>query len=278
MGRSVGKAARVEVEVWSATGVRVERYAYSPGHDPGIAAHAHEEVQLCYSACSGGTIRIGRRWQVAQPGHLYCFPPRAEHTCARETVVERDSTYEVVYLRPPDADWGLGGRPSTAAFDGSSIGGWLSGAVTAPAVMGNLQRLMAAVRRRRIDSALVDDAAFALLSGLRPGAGAGRVNAPLAERVRQVLHAAPSCPTLADLARTTGEPAAAVRAAFRLAFGMPPARYHLLRRLQQARGQLLAGLAADAVARRCGFVDQAHLSRRMKRYFGHAPGGLHAGS
>lgn len=94
----------------------------------------------------------------------------------------------------------------------------------------------------------------------------------LARRVRDALMAdMQRCPTLTELARVTNTTPHRVRAAFKTAFGAPPARYHLMRRLQDARNLLQAGITPDAAAARLGFVDQAHLTNRMRRYFGHTP-------
>jgi transcriptional regulator GlxA family with amidase domain len=51
----------------------------------------------------------------------------------------------------------------------------------------------------------------------------------------------------------------------------------MLQRLAAARGLLIAGKPLASVASATGFVDQAHLTNRMRRYFGHAPGAVRHG-
>jgi AraC-like DNA-binding protein len=59
---------------------------------------------------------------------------------------------------------------------------------------------------------------------------------------------------------------------FRRAFGVSPYRFHLMRRLEQARGRLTAGSRLTDVALECGFSDQAHLTRHFRGAYGMSPG------
>jgi AraC-like DNA-binding protein len=56
------------------------------------------------------------------------------------------------------------------------------------------------------------------------------------------------------------------------AFGITPHAYVVGRRLDAARGRILAGQPLADVATEVGFFDQAHLSRRFKRFLGTTPG------
>jgi len=60
--------------------------------------------------------------------------------------------------------------------------------------------------------------------------------------------------------------------AFTSAFGLPPHRYLLSRRIERARRLLLAGRRPAEVAAMAGFHDQAHLHRHFKRHLGVTPG------
>lgn len=55
-------------------------------------------------------------------------------------------------------------------------------------------------------------------------------------------------------------------------FGLPPHRYLTGRRLDRARGLLLAGQPAAEVATAVGFHDQSHLTRQFRRLLGVPPG------
>ncbi len=55
-------------------------------------------------------------------------------------------------------------------------------------------------------------------------------------------------------------------------FGLPPHRYLISRRIDEARRQLLGGAAPADVAIQVGFHDQAHLGRHFKNHVGITPG------
>jgi AraC-like DNA-binding protein len=59
--------------------------------------------------------------------------------------------------------------------------------------------------------------------------------------------------------------------AFRREYGMPPHRYVLGRRLDDARRLLLSGWPAADVATATGFYDQAHFTRHFRRLLGTSP-------
>nr|WP_243851312.1 helix-turn-helix transcriptional regulator [Modestobacter marinus] len=64
---------------------------------------------------------------------------------------------------------------------------------------------------------------------------------------------------------------------FRLATGASPHQYVLSRRLARARQLLTAtDLPIAVVAARCGFADQSHLTRHVRRALGTTPAALRA--
>ena len=64
--------------------------------------------------------------------------------------------------------------------------------------------------------------------------------------------------------------------AFTAAFGLPPHRYLLSRRIELARRLLLTGHRPADAAAEAGFHDQAHLHRHFKRHVGVTPGAYRA--
>jgi AraC-like DNA-binding protein len=76
---------------------------------------------------------------------------------------------------------------------------------------------------------------------------------------------------LAEAARLLhADPTHLVRA-FTRRFAIPPHRYLTGRRVELARGLLLAGRAPAAVATAAGFYDQSHLTRHFRRMLGVSP-------
>jgi len=102
---------------------------------------------------------------------------------------------------------------------------------------------------------------------------AGTPDRLAAESLRDYLDARLFEPlTLAEAANRMGWSAAHLARAFTAAFGIPPHRYVLGRRLDAARDRILAGQPLSDVAAELGFFDQAHLTRRFRRFLGVTPG------
>ncbi|MFF6772001.1 helix-turn-helix domain-containing protein [Streptomyces sp. NPDC012637] len=80
---------------------------------------------------------------------------------------------------------------------------------------------------------------------------------------------------LDDLARVAGVSPSHLTRVFRASTGQSPHQYVLGQRLEQARRALLTTDTAIAdVADACGFADQSHLTRTMRRHLGLTPGAL----
>lgn len=110
------------------------------------------------------------------------------------------------------------------------------------------------------------------LGDASPERGAERP-ADLAERFRAFLDAHLFEPiTLTAAAEGVGAGTTLVARAFSDAFGIPPHRYVIGRRLDAARDRILRGQPLADVAAEVGFVDQAHLTRRFRRFLGTTPG------
>lgn len=95
----------------------------------------------------------------------------------------------------------------------------------------------------------------------------------LAEAVRAALDERLFEPvTLAAVAASLDTTTTRVARSFSAAFGIAPHAYVIGRRLEAARGRILDGEPLADVATAVGFYDQAHLTRRFKRFLGVTPG------
>ena len=78
--------------------------------------------------------------------------------------------------------------------------------------------------------------------------------------------------TVAGAATELGASPTRLTRAFVAAFGITPHAYVVARRLDAARDRILDGQPLATVAADVGFFDQAHLTRRFKRFLGVTPG------
>lgn len=81
--------------------------------------------------------------------------------------------------------------------------------------------------------------------------------------------------TLDAMAAELGLGACGFSRAFRRGFGMPPYAYVIARRIERARRMLVeTAEPIKAIAAACGFADQAHLTRLLRREFDVTPAAL----
>lgn len=99
---------------------------------------------------------------------------------------------------------------------------------------------------------------------------------PLARKVRDYLHAHMTDAGISvdRIAQACGRTRSHVSRVFARAYGLAPHAYLNQIRAEEARRQLLAGEKPSAVAVAVGFVDQSHLTRRLRAIFGITPGVL----
>jgi AraC-like DNA-binding protein len=101
----------------------------------------------------------------------------------------------------------------------------------------------------------------------------GEPGQDLAERLRAFLDARLFEPvTMAAASEQLGAGPTQLARAFSTVFGIAPHAYLLGRRLDTARDRILGGQPLADVAADVGFYDQAHLTRRFKRFLGTTPG------
>jgi AraC-like DNA-binding protein len=83
---------------------------------------------------------------------------------------------------------------------------------------------------------------------------------------------------IGDLTAELGWSRKRLAARFRDQVGLPPKTVAQLFRFRRALPLLRRGTASGAeIAHRCGYADQAHLVRAIRRFSGHAPGELRSG-
>ncbi|WP_198659288.1 helix-turn-helix domain-containing protein [Nocardiopsis sp. FIRDI 009] len=115
--------------------------------------------------------------------------------------------------------------------------------------------------------------------GRAPAAGSALPPRRLS-RVVDHIHANLGGPiSLDDLARVAGVSRSHFTRLFRSSTGHPPHQYVLRQRLEHARRALVTTDTPIArIAQDCGFADQSHLTRTMRRHLGVTPRALRAAS
>jgi AraC-like DNA-binding protein/quercetin dioxygenase-like cupin family protein len=231
--------------------------------------HAHDEYLI--GLIRSGTHDVwcrGELWH-AQDGALATFSPGEPHFGGAGT----DAGWGQSILYLPEA------LVRQVLRDDNTAGGGTLGFRTPfrrdPAAERSLRRLFCLLDTNA--SALaVEEAFFSLLPRLfGSDLGSGRVvrTAPAAlARVRDYLHAhLNENVRLADLAALADLSKGGLIAQFKAQFGVPPQRYLIQARLDEARRLLRegAGIAESAFA--AGFADQAHLTRHFRAVLGVTP-------
>ena len=128
-----------------------------------------------------------------------------------------------------------------------------------------------------IDPLRAVDAAVGIADGLavladRPVAAPAALDAVGVRRAKEYLlgHATVNT-TAATLEGVAGIDRYRLVRHFKAAYGTPPDRFRLLRRLDLARASIERGEPIALAAAATGFADQSHLTRHFKRAFGTTP-------
>ncbi len=259
----------------SVAGVREVFHARFPDH--AYPPHTHSVWTLF--VVDDGAVRydLERRNHVAAQTMLSVLPPHLVHDGRPAT--GDGYTMRVLYLEPDVFGEELVG----AAVDRPIV--------TVEGLGARLDRLHAALACRddaleaeELLGGLVTDLGAALLGGSGPGGvvPGDRLGPPtdrpwgeLAEALRAHLEAHLAEPvTIAAAAAELGVEPTRLARAFAATFGLPPHGWVTSRRLEVARGRILDGASLADVAAGAGFVDQAHLTRRFRQWFGTTPAAL----
>jgi AraC-like DNA-binding protein len=122
------------------------------------------------------------------------------------------------------------------------------------------------------------DAAVGIADGLavladRSVAAPVHIDTAAVRRAKDYLVENATVPTTAaTLERVAGIDRYKLVRHFKAAYGTPPDRFRLLRRLDLARAAIERGEPIALAAAAAGFADQSHLTRHFKRAFGATPG------
>jgi AraC-like DNA-binding protein len=233
--------------------------------------HAHDSLVLAVLEGGAERLRVERRRWLALPGDLVLIGPGAAHDGAGHD--RNGFAYRAVYPLPGLVARALGLPP--AALD---AGCFPRNVVRDPAAADALR-----VAHRRLtagDDPLAGETALVHALGVLLGrhatvTGRGRLRRPdgRAATARDLIEARLSeRVSLLELAQACGATPLRLLREFQGAYGLPPHRYQLQRRVQLAQGRLRAGADLAALAAELGFADQSHFTRVFKSVVGVSPG------
>ena len=254
----------VSIRAWKPPVRGIREVLHARFTDHAYPPHTHDAWTLFI--VDDGAIRydLDGHPRAAERAMVSALPPHVVHDGRPAT--GHGFRKRVLYLEPDVLGEDLIGR-----------------AVDRPAILdGSLRRDVSALHDALgcIDDAFEAETRLAFVAErIRAALGGSAPNQPaapgaeLAEQLRAFLDANLFAPlTMAAAAQRLGSSPTQLARAFAGDFGIAPHAYVLGRRLDAARDRILAGQALADVATEVGFCDQAHLSRRFKRFLGVTPG------
>ncbi|SFP14908.1 AraC-type DNA-binding protein [Variovorax sp. OK605] len=228
------------------------------------ALHRHDTYAIgCTMAgVQSFTYRASLRHSLA--GNTVVLHPDEVHDGHAGT--DEGFRYRMLYVEPARLQQALGGVALPFVTGGVSTDARLAHA--ARALLDHLDSPLEALEE--------DDAVLSLALALQAAAGsparkvAGDFRA--ARIAREFIHDEPDrVVTLDALAAAAGRDRWSLSRDFRAFFGTSPYRYVTLRRLDRARGHMLAGRPLADCAALAGFADQSHMTRQFAEAFGVTP-------
>jgi len=229
--------------------------------DHAYPMHAHDDWTVLLIDSGAVSYDLDRMHHLALPDAVTVLPPGIPHD-GRSASNGRGFRKRVLYL---ESGWLPESAPSAAAVQPTFDDGDIVEAVRAiHQALGYSAELLDAehatlVLRER------------LLTRLE-APGRQRADAPLARRLRGVLdERALDTFTIAEIAAELGAHPSHLTRSFTRAYGMPPHRYLISRRVDHARRMLVDGSRVADAAASAGFHDQAHLTRHFRRILGTTP-------
>lgn len=264
MGVPAGDPGAISIRAWRPPVPGIREVLHARFRDHAYPLHTHDVWTLFVVDEGRIAYDLERSSHSALPSMVSILPPHVVHD--GRTAADGGYRKRVLYLETSL----LGEHLIGPAVDRPVIpGAGLRARVSAlhDALMDPTDALEAETRLH----ALVDEIRLAL--GEPVASSEAGPQDDLAGQFRALLDARPFEPlTLADAAQQLGARPTQLARAFMSTFGIPPHAYVLGRRLEAARERILDGQALADVAAEVGFADQAHLTRRFRRFLGTTPG------
>ena len=246
--------------------------AFFTGH--AFDSHAHDTyaLGLTLSGVQCFDYRGARRDSLG--GQVIVLHPDEDHN--GRAGIETGFHYRMIYLAPHLIARALDGRARHLPFLRAAVSSDPRLVAALRDVLHDVDQPLAELAQDHIVTMLADALLATDESGQRKQAARGRpprLDTAAIDRARAYLDAnAATMPGSADLEQVSGLDRFTLARQFRRRVGTSPYRYLVMRRLDAARGQLLAGASLADAAVSAGFADQAHLTRQFRQAVGMTPG------
>lgn len=262
------------VTVWPYPGFLVERYVCASGPAEEVAAHAHDDYQLCLSLDVACAYRYRGASHTVAKGQLSLLHPGEVHTTWDAEARPPQTSYHLIYLHPSlfqnvaedvmHHNLNEPFFPNPILVDDNLIG--LFRALTRSLEHGG--------EPLQYETQLNDFLTMLLTHAAQNHSTIRDISsAPQAvQRVRAFLHETNSYGVhLEDLAQVAGVSSYHLSHLFRRHIGLSPYAYHLQVRIERAKSLLAHGLPIAQVVQQTGFYDQSRFGRYFKRLVGVTP-------
>ncbi len=242
----------------------VERLEAAFGGTP-FAPHRHDVYGICLTLSGVQQFRYRGARHTSLPGDLVILHPDELHDGQAGT--QDGFCYRMIYLDPSQV----------AGASGGGLPHCRDPVVPARSVPASVRELFDDFTTG-LDEPLADDIGLGLADYLcaldpamrRPAAGTDReAMARLAGLLGRDFGRTVS---MDALEAETGLGKWQMIRQFRAVYGTSPYRYRVLRRIDEARRLMDAGVQAADAAAAAGFSDQSHMSRQFKKTYGMTPG------
>jgi AraC-like DNA-binding protein len=246
-----------------APGIEVMRAAFF-GH--AFSSHRHDTYGIGLTTLGIQAFGYRGEMQRSACGHAFVLHPDEVHDGRAGD--ERGFGYRIAYIEP---------SLILAASQGRGLPFVKAPVVDDPRFRRAVESVVAAIDDLGNDITATD-AIAELTDALWQVAGLQqtsmmRLRMASLHAARDALLASNSKPiSMAELEGISGLSRWELARQFRRAFGVSPSRFHLMRRLEQARTRLAAGSRLADAALECGFSDQAHFTRHFRAAYGMSPG------
>jgi AraC-like DNA-binding protein len=233
-------------------------------HGQAYAPHRHDTYTFGLTTRGVQSFDYRGSARHSLPGELVVLHPDELHDGRAGT--EDGFAYRSISIEPSAIQAALNGKPLPFVPDGVSRDPRLIAVVAAL-----LRDFDHALHPLEYEDVIFDLAAVLGSIGESPDPSTSR-DYIAAESARDYVHAhLGDKVSMDDLEAATGRDRWQLARDFRAFFGTSPYRYLMMRRIDQAKSEILAGRNFASTAYASGFADQSHLNRQFKQTVGLTP-------